>query len=185
MAEPTTPLATTLPPNVLVGRGSVLEGKDVFKRFFSQRELAIRIGENCHLEDCQLALGKNAELRIGDFVYAAHLIVLAEEQIQIGNCVFISFNVVIADTDFHPIEPAARMVDAIAVSPLANGRPRPPIATAPVIIEDDVWIGPNVTILKGVHIGAGAFVEPGAMVTRDVPPRARVLGNPAQIVGEV
>jgi acetyltransferase-like isoleucine patch superfamily enzyme len=54
-----------------------------------------------------------------------------------------------------------------------------------VIIEDDVWIGPNATILKGVRIGAGAFIEAGAMVTHDVPPRARVLGNPAQIVGEV
>jgi acetyltransferase-like isoleucine patch superfamily enzyme len=54
-----------------------------------------------------------------------------------------------------------------------------------VIIEDDVWIGPNVTILKGVRIGAGAFIEPGSLVTRDVPPRARVLGNPAQVVGEV
>jgi acetyltransferase-like isoleucine patch superfamily enzyme len=48
-----------------------------------------------------------------------------------------------------------------------------------------VWIGPNATILKGVCIGAGAFIEPGSMVTRDVPARARVMGNPAQIIGEV
>jgi acetyltransferase-like isoleucine patch superfamily enzyme len=185
MQDMTNPSVTTLPPNVQVGRGSVLEGEGAFKRFFSERTPAITIGENCHLEGCQLALGKNAELHIGDFVFAAHMIVLAEREIRIGNFVFISFNVVIADTDFHPIEPAARMADAIAVSPLANGRPRPPIATAPVIIEDDVWIGPNVTILKGVRIGAGAFLEPGAMVTRDVPPRARMLGNPAQVVGEV
>ena len=54
----------------------------------------------------------------------------------------------------------------------------------PVVIADDVWIGPNVTILKGVRIGAGAFIEAGALVTRAVPPRARVLGNPAQIIGE-
>lgn len=181
----TDPSITTLPPNVYLGRGSVLDGQDTFKRFFSERERAIVIGENCHLEGCQLALGKNAELHVGSFVYAAHLIVLSEQTVRIGDCVFISFNVVIADTDFHPIEPAARLADAIAVSPLANGRPRPPILTAPVIIEDDVWIGPNVTILKGVRVGAGAFLEPGAMITRDVPPRARMLGNPAQVVGEV
>jgi acetyltransferase-like isoleucine patch superfamily enzyme len=53
-----------------------------------------------------------------------------------------------------------------------------------VIVEDDVWIGPNATILKGVHIGAGAFVEAGALVTRDVPAGVRVIGNPAQVVGE-
>jgi acetyltransferase-like isoleucine patch superfamily enzyme len=55
----------------------------------------------------------------------------------------------------------------------------------PVVIDDDVWIGPNATILKGVHVGTGAWIEAGALVTRDVPPRARVLGNPAQVVGSV
>jgi acetyltransferase-like isoleucine patch superfamily enzyme len=174
-----------LPPNVRLGDASVLIGDNVFKRFFSERDPAIVIGAHSHLEGVQLALGKQASLSVGDYVYAAHLICLCEQEIRIGSYVFASFNVVIADTDFHPIDPAQRLLDAIAVSPLARGRPRPPIATAPVIIEDDVWIGPNVTILKGVRIGAGSFIEPGALVTRDVPPRSRVLGNPAQIVGEV
>jgi acetyltransferase-like isoleucine patch superfamily enzyme len=185
MPEDQAQAALVVPANVRIGAGSVLEGSEVFRRFFSVREPAVVIGEHCHLEGCQLALGKNASLQVGSYVFAAHLIVLAEQEVRIGNCVFISFNVVIADTDFHPIEPAARMLDAIAVSPLANGRARPPIATAPVVVHDDVWIGPNVTILKGVTIGAGAFIEPGSMVTRDVPPRARVLGNPAQVIGEV
>ena len=60
-----------------------------------------------------------------------------------------------------------------------------PVGALPVIVEDDVWIGPNATILKGVRIGKGAFIEAGALVTRDVPPRSRVIGNPAQIVGEI
>jgi acetyltransferase-like isoleucine patch superfamily enzyme len=38
--------------------------------------------------------------------------------------------------------------------------------------------------LKGVRIGAGAFVEPGALVTRDIPPGARVIGNPAQVTSQ-
>ena len=174
-----------IPRNVQIGEGSVLLGDQAFRRFFSERDPAIVIGSHCHLEGVQLALGKRATLHIGDYVFAAHLITLTEQEIRIGSYVFASFNVVIADTDFHPIDPAQRLLDAIAVSPLARGRPRPPIATAPVIIEDDVWIGPNSTILKGVRIGAGAFIEPGSLVTRDVPPRARVMGNPAQIVGEV
>ena len=95
------------------------------------------------------------------------------------------WNATIADSDFHPISPAQRIADAIACSPLGNGRARPPIAVKPVVIEDNVWIGPNATILKGVRLGAGSFIEPGALVTRDVPPHARVLGNPAQIIGTV
>ena len=178
-------MSSDTPANVQIGPDSVLTGRETFRRFFSERDPAVVIGAHCHLQDLQLALGKRACLRVGDHVFAAHLIILAEEEVSIGSRVFISFNVVLADADFHPIEPAARIADAIALSPVAHGRVRPPIATAPVRIDDDVWIGPNVTILKGVHIGAGAFIEPGAMVTRDVPARARVLGNPAQIIGEV
>lgn len=175
----------TWPANVRIGADSVLTGQETFRRFFSLRDPAVVIGACCHLEDMQLALGKQASLCIGDHVFAARLIVLAEQEIRIGSRVFISFNVVLADTDFHPIEPAARIADALALSPASPARARPPIATAPVVIEDDVWIGPNVTVLKGVRIGAGAFIEPGSLVARDVPPRARVLGNPAQIIGEV
>jgi acetyltransferase-like isoleucine patch superfamily enzyme len=40
-------------------------------------------------------------------------------------------------------------------------------------------------VFKGVHVGAGSFVEPGSVLTTDVPPRSRVLGNPAQIIGQV
>jgi maltose O-acetyltransferase len=54
--------------------------------------------------------------------------------------------------------------------------------TAPPIIEDDVWIGANVTILPGRRIGTGSIVGAGAIVTRDVPPYALVGGNPARVI---
>jgi acetyltransferase-like isoleucine patch superfamily enzyme len=181
-------MADALPKNVHVAAGSVLTGGQLFRRFFSERDPAVTIGAGCHLEELQLALGKQARVTIGDHVYASGLMLLGEHEIQIGSRVIFSFHVVIGDSDFHPLDPAQRMLDAIAISPLYSGtdRPaRPAIASAPVVIEDDVWIGANVTILKGVRIGAGAFIEPGSLITRDVPARSRVLGNPAQIIGEV
>ena len=94
----------------------------------------------------------------------------------------ISGGVTIADSDFHPIAPAARLADTIALSPVGNRQHRPVVSTKPVVIEDDVWIGYNATILKGVHIGAGAIIAPGALVIEDVPPETEVSGNPARVV---
>jgi maltose O-acetyltransferase len=54
--------------------------------------------------------------------------------------------------------------------------------TEPIIIEDDVWIGSRVTILKNVRIGKGAIVAAGSVVTKNVPPYAVVAGNPARVV---
>lgn len=50
------------------------------------------------------------------------------------------------------------------------------------LIDDDVWIGANVTILSGVHIGQGAVIAAGSVVTKDVPPYAIVGGVPAKII---
>ena len=52
----------------------------------------------------------------------------------------------------------------------------------PVVIGDDCWIGGRVTILPGVHIGNGAVIAAGAVVTKDVPPYAVVGGVPAKII---
>ena len=57
--------------------------------------------------------------------------------------------------------------------------------SAPIVIEDNVWIGEYATILKGVTIGKGAVVASHAVVTKDVPPYTIVAGNPARVVKEL
>src|SRR5678810_1091699 len=95
----------------------------------------------------------------------------------------ISWNVGIADSDFHPIDPAQRHQDALALAPYYKNRPpRPPIRTAPVRISDNVWIGMNAVILKGVTIGENSVVAAGAVVTKTVEPNRVVAGNPAVAV---
>ena len=57
------------------------------------------------------------------------------------------------------------------------------INTAPVIIEDDVWIGLNCTILQGVTIGRGAIIGAGSLVNQSVPAYSIVVGTPARVIG--
>jgi acetyltransferase-like isoleucine patch superfamily enzyme len=174
-----------LPANVRVGQQSIITGTHAFKRFHSCQERALVIGEDCTMDGVHFALGEKGRLQIGHHCYFTNAVLLCEQDIRIGNYVLIGWNATIADADFHPIEPAQRIADAVACSPLGKGRSRPPIECRPVVIEDDVCIGPNAVILKGTCIGAGAFIEPGALVTCDVPPGSRVLGNPARVVGRV
>lgn len=174
-----------LPANVRLGVNTVITGEHAFQRFQSTKEPGLAVGDHCTMDGVHFALGKQGSISIGNYCYFSNAILLCELELQLGNYVVIGWNTTIADSDFHPLSPAARIHDAIACSPVGHGRPRPPITMRAVVIEDDVWIGPNVTILKGVRIGAGAFIEPGSLVTREVPPGARVLGNPAQIVGVV
>ena len=174
-----------LPGNARLGCNTIVRGDGAFKRFHSKKKNALVIGENCTLDGVHFALGENARVQIGNYCCFSNAVLLCELELRIGNYVVIGWNATIADSDFHPVSPAQRIADAIACSPLGKGRQRPQIVAKSVIIEDDVWIGPGATILKGVRIGAGAFVEPGALLTRDVPPRTRVQGNPAQVIGKV
>ena len=57
-----------------------------------------------------------------------------------------------------------------------------PNQDAPVIIEDDVWLGANVTVLKGVTIGRGSVVAAGAVVTKSFPPYSIIGGVPAKFI---
>jgi acetyltransferase-like isoleucine patch superfamily enzyme len=174
-----------LPDNVRLGRNTIVRGELAFKRFHSRKNPALVVGQNCTLDGVHFAFSEMAQVTIGDYCCCSNAVLLCELELRIGNYVVIGWNATIADTDFHPISPAQRIADAVACSPLGKGRARPPIAAKAVVIEDDVWIGPSATILKGVRIGAGAFVEPGAIVTRDVPAHARLQGNPAQVIGTI
>jgi acetyltransferase-like isoleucine patch superfamily enzyme len=171
----------TWPPNISVGDGTVISGFGPFKRFYSTRDPALTIGSNCSMIGTQFAIGSVGVVAIGDYCHFTHAVLLCEESVQIGDHVVIGWNVTISDSDFHPLSPSERLADAVALSPDGDVLDRPRFAKQPITIEDDVWIGPSATILKGVHVHRGAWIEPGAVVLKDVPANARVLGNPARV----
>lgn len=103
--------------------------------------------------------------------------------ITIGDRVLIAHNVNIFDSTTHPISKTIRYEHELEVK--YNGMPQVKYQTieeAPVIIKDDVWIGCNCIILKGITIGAGSIISAGSVVIKDVPSNVMVAGNPAKVV---
>jgi acetyltransferase-like isoleucine patch superfamily enzyme len=176
--------AQAIPENVHFGEGFYCETAQIFRHLRSKNPRAVEIGKHvsCYA-GCSFAIGEKGSCWVGDFTLMNGALVMAEERIEIGSHCLISWNVGIADSDFHPLEPAQRLIDAQALAPFFKDRPpRPTLRTAPVVIADNVWIGMNATILKGVTVGENSVVAAGSVVTRNVAPNSVVAGNPAVVV---
>jgi acetyltransferase-like isoleucine patch superfamily enzyme len=176
--------AHPIPPNVQFGAGFYCETAQIFRFLRNKKAGAVVLGDyvSCYA-GCSFAIGENGCCKVGDFTLLNGALLMADERIEIGSHCLISWNVGIADSDFHPLEPAQRRIDAQAVAPFFKDRPpRPKLRTAPVIISDNVWIGMNAIILKGVTIGENSVVAAGSVVTKSVPPNTVVAGNPAEAV---
>ena len=172
----------TIPENVEVGENTVLDSSFCFYHYYSKQPVGARLGSDITLWRTSFACEWGGVIEIGDQCFIANASLVIAEHLSIGSRCFIAGGVTIADTDFHPLDPAQRLIDSIATSPVGERENRPHIDTAPVKIGDDVWIGFNATILKGVEVGDGAVIEPGSLVLKSVPAGARVAGNPAKIV---
>ena len=116
-----------------------------------------------------LATRGKGVLCIGDGAGITSSAIVAENSVSIGRRVQIGANCAIYDTDFHALDPERRC-DKISQK------------TAPVVLEDDVWLGANVLVLKGAVIGHGSVVGAGSVVTGNIPPMVIAAGNPARVV---
>lgn len=114
-----------------------------------------------------------AKITIGDDVGVSGCTISASKSITIGNRVLVGSGTAIVDQDAHPIDPDDRR----------NGTGE--IGKAPVVIEDDVFIGARVIILKGVTIGKGSTIGAGSVVTKSIPPYSLAVGNPAKVVRKI
>jgi acetyltransferase-like isoleucine patch superfamily enzyme len=172
-----------LPANVVVGEGCRMQRTtETFARFRSRRQPGLSLGREVDLYHwTTFNVEDEGVVTIGDGSVLVGVVFMCAERIAVGRNVVISYNVTVADSDFHPLDPALRRQDAVANAPTGDRARRPPLDTAPVTIEDGAWIGIGAIVLKGVRIGADARIGPGAVITRDVPAGAAATGNPAVI----
>jgi carbonic anhydrase/acetyltransferase-like protein (isoleucine patch superfamily) len=173
----------TLPGNVWLGRGCWIERPQSFERFRSTRMPGVVLGDDVIVYGWTMFnVEPGGVATVGAGSVLAGAVLLCQEEIAVGRGVVISYQVTIADSDFHPRDPRERRRDAEANAPYADPAARPPVESRPVRIGDDAWIGIGAIVLKGVRIGARARVGAGAVVAQDVPAGATVEGNPARVV---
>jgi acetyltransferase-like isoleucine patch superfamily enzyme len=174
---------STLPSNVHVGTDCFLERSDSFGRFRSAQPLGLVLGDGVRVYTwTTFNIEPTGSLIIGDESILVGAVFMCAGSITIGKRVVVSYNVTIADSDFHPHDAEMRKLDAIANAPYGDRSVRPECVSRPVVIEDDVWIGIGAIILKGVTIGRGARIGAGSVVTSNIPAGVEVSGNPARPV---
>jgi maltose O-acetyltransferase len=130
---------------------------------------SIRIGDRVFFEGTIVPIelaAWGAELRIGDGTYINYgTNISARAGVSIGNNVAIGQYSIIMDDDYH--SPADHRKE---------GR------RAPIVIEDDAWLGARVIVLRGARIGRGAVIGANSVVTGEIPPYCVAVGSPARVV---
>jgi hypothetical protein len=135
-----------------------------------------KIGTNAHFiiypESKGIFIGEDSLVNTNCNIYSL-------EKISIGNRVLISYNVSIFDNNSHPLKMEDR------AKHIQNPKDNSKVERSEVTIEDDVWVGCDVVILKGVSIGKGSIVAAGSIVTTSIPSFSVVAGNPAKVIKSI
>lgn len=153
------------------GAGALILGRrwrlERFKasQFIMDKESKLQLnGDFAIYTGCDIRIHPKAKLILGSGYINKNANISCYNHISLGSNVIISENVVIRDSDSHHI----------------NGK----LKAEPIKIEDDVWIGMNVTILSGVTIGKGCVIAAGSVVIQDIPANCLAAGCPAIIKKE-
>jgi len=154
-------------------------GRPIFRR---APRSSIVIGKHCRFRSrptsnliginrpCIVAtLRENARIRIGEGCGFSGTTIGSAVSIIIGNNVICGANTTITDTDWHHVDPSRR-------------RDPVDVPASPVVFEDNVWLGLNAIVLKGVTIGRNSVIAAGSVVTRSIPANVIAGGVPARVL---
>ncbi len=161
---------------VALGRGCRFHGKTYFRRYPGS---LVTVGNQCTFlsspnanligvnRPCMIStMTGNAEVRIGNECGFSGTVIAAFEKIVLGDHVVCGANTLITDSNWHPEDSR-------------SGVP------APVMIGNNVWLGVNATVLKGVRIGDNSVIGAGSVVTGEIPANVVAAGNPCKVIRQL
>ena len=165
---------------ITISDNSILYPESRILNFANDRSKIV-IGSNCHVYGSLAVYPKAGSITIGDNSSIGELSrIVSGFRIHIGSRVMIAHNVNVLDNNSHPIEANLRHEDFMDA--YSKGMSDYDLSGKEILIEDDVWIGFNCIVLKGVTIGRGAIIGAGSVVTKDVAPWTVNVGNPLRCV---
>ena len=158
---------------ISIGKRCRFYGKSHFNRI---QDTSITIGKNCTFNSsktsnligvyspCMIStIEKGAIIEIGNNCGFSGTVIGAALHIKIGNNVRCGANTLITDSDWHTDD-------------YRTGKEKD------VVIEDNVWLGYGVKVLKGVHIGENSLIGTNSVVTKDIPANVIAVGNPCKVI---
>lgn len=161
---------------VIIGKECKFDGKTHFCRAANS---TIMIGNACEFNSsstsnligvyspCMFStLGSGARIEIGDSCGFSGTVIGAAKGVKLGSHVRCGANTLITDSDWHNDDSRSG-------------------ENAEVVIEDNVWLGYGVKVLKGVHIGANAMIGACSVVTKDIPANVVAAGNPCKVIKQL
>jgi acetyltransferase-like isoleucine patch superfamily enzyme len=168
----------------LIGENVWISGEALILNNAHPKE-KFRIGKNSRIMGSLLLFDFDGEIEIGEDCFVGpDTRIWSAKKIKIGSRVLIAHNVNIHDNISHPIDAKIRHNEYMNF--IEKGvHYRTELNASEIVIEDDVWIGFNSVILKGVKIGRGAIIGAGSFVTKDVEAWTVNVGNPLRCIKKI
>jgi len=159
-------------------------------RMIPENRIYVDIGSYCMINANFTFETQSGNVHIGNNVHMGGVHFICRSEIEIGDDVTMAWGIVLYDHDSHSVDWCYRMKDnnqCYHDYVTSNGnnivnKDWSHVKTKKIKIESKVWMGFDVTVLKGVTIGEGSVIAAKSVVTRDVPPWSLAAGNPARIV---
>lgn len=162
---------------IKIGDKCTFYGKTILKKLNNSSK--ITIGSYCTFRSMKSSnliglnrpciistLSDNSSLEIGNYCGFSGTVIGCFKEIKLGQRVRCGANTLITDSDWHLDDPR-------------SGEPKA------IIIEDNVWLGVNVIVLKGVRIGANSVIGAGSVVVNDIPENVIAAGNPCRVIKQL
>jgi acetyltransferase-like isoleucine patch superfamily enzyme len=169
-------------PNFTVGDRASIWGR-FHVLMHTPFESQIHLGDNLHMvsdfrrsgialfSPCKFTTTAKGSITVGDDVQLNGVAISSRKRIEIGDGTLIAPNCIIVDSDFHAVWP-----------PENRGHSDPSEQDREVVIGKNVWLGLNVTVLKGARIGDNSVIAAGSVVVDEIPANVIAAGTPARVV---